>query len=229
MHKVIFKKYIPNLLTLANLFCGLLIIISASQRQFDDVIYWAAASLFFDFLDGTMARILNVTSQLGKELDSLADIVSFGAAPSAVLYFFWSTDSAWAYSSLIIALFAAYRLAKFNTSVQHTDFFIGLPTPAFAIICFILPKIQTNFMGLRYVLLEPFFMVAFSIIGGLLLIGNYKLFSLKLGSTNKALNQIRLVFLALCVVLIVWLHFFGIFLCLVAYLGLSLSSQKNIQ
>ena len=83
------KNNIPNFLTLANLFCGLIIIIHAAQLKFDEIIYWAIAALLFDFMDGTAARMLNVSSTMGKELDSLADIVSFGVAPALVLFYYW--------------------------------------------------------------------------------------------------------------------------------------------
>jgi len=86
------KRQIPNLLTLANLLCGTLIIISAFQLQFVSVAWLAVAALAFDFLDGTAARLLHVSSPIGKELDSFADMISFGAAPALVLYTYWENE-----------------------------------------------------------------------------------------------------------------------------------------
>ena len=86
------KNQIPNLLTLSNLICGLFMIISAFQLDFVSVIYFAVAGLLFDFLDGTAARALKSTSNIGKELDSMADMVSFGAAPALVLFNYWINE-----------------------------------------------------------------------------------------------------------------------------------------
>jgi CDP-diacylglycerol---serine O-phosphatidyltransferase len=225
------KKQIPNLLTLCNLFCGLNIIIAAAIQDFNCVIYWAATALLFDFLDGTAARILKVTSSLGKELDSLADAVSFGAAPALVLYYFWKSeqgDGVIHFSPLIIAVFAAYRLAKFNSTTQNNNYFTGLPTPALALACFAIPQIGDDFEWVSSIINHPLFIVIFSFLGGLLLVSNFKLFSLKIGSSHRTLNILRIILVISSVMLIVWLHFFGVFLCLLIYLGLSLTFQNKI-
>jgi len=206
------KAQIPNLLTLANLFCGLLIII--------------------------------VSSPMGKELDSMADMVSFGVAPALVLYNYWNNEminsfTGWIddkiyltdmlpYVPLLIAVFAGYRLAKFNVEEQNNDYFSGLPTPALALGCFALPLAAEQFRTANFLLTSPVFIITFSLLGGLLLISNVKLFSIKIGSNNKQLNFIRVVMIITCIVLIAWLHFFGAFLCLFVYLGFSLTSQKII-
>ena len=136
------KKQIPNLLTLGNLICGTLIIISAVQQQrFVDLAWLAVLALAFDFLDGTAARLLGVSSEIGKELDSMADMVSFGVAPALVLYSYWNNElnqgfdayqnvpeslSFLPYFALLLAAFAGYRLAKFNITEQSNDYFQGL-------------------------------------------------------------------------------------------------------
>lgn len=225
------KNNIPNFLTLANLFCGLIIIIHAAQLKFDEIIYWAIAALLFDFMDGTAARMLNVSSTMGKELDSLADIVSFGVAPALVLFYYWKNiyvEGFFLLAPLAIAVIAAYRLAKFNVTEQNTDYFKGLPTPALAFACFVLPQIHNEISWVHSIIKDPYFVILFSLIGGFFLISNFKFFSLKIGSKNQKFNVVRAVFLAICLLLIVWLHFFGAFLCLLLYIGLSLSIQNRI-
>lgn len=234
-------KQIPNALTLSNLICGILIIIAAFQLQFASVIWLAIAALLFDFLDGTAARLLKVNSSIGKELDSFADMVSFGVAPSMVLYNYWHNEliisadgnqELWIglliYSPLLIAAFSGYRLAKFNISEQSNDYFSGIPTPALALACFALPFASEQFEWSNILLTSPMFIVLFSLIGGLLLVSNLKLLSIKIGSKNRKLNYIRITMLVVCLMLIAWLHFLGAFLCLPVYLMFSLIFHKQI-
>lgn len=238
------KNQIPNMLTLANLFCGTLIIISAFQLQFMNVIWLAVFALLFDFLDGTVARLLGVSSPMGKEMDSMADMVSFGVAPALVLYNYWENeffngaghhltgkpylDDLLPFIPLFIAVFAGYRLAKFNISDQSNDYFSGLPTPALALGCFAIPLASEQFELANVWLTHPLFIMLFCVLGSVLLVSNVKLFSIKIGSKNKPLNIVRIAMLITCLVLIVWLHFFGAFLCLQVYLVFSLTSQKII-
>ena len=238
------KRQIPNLLTLANLLCGTLIIINAFQLQFVNVIWLAAAALIFDFLDGTAARLLKVSSPTGKELDSMADMVSFGVAPALVLYCYWENelfngagqsltglafiDDMLPFFPLLIAAFAGYRLAKFNIKEQSNDYFSGLPTPALALACFALPLAAEQYEWSNILFSYPTFIILFSLLGGILLVSNVKLFSLKIGSKNKPLNVLRVALLVVCVALILSFHFVGAFLCLIVYIVFSLSAQKII-
>jgi CDP-diacylglycerol--serine O-phosphatidyltransferase len=234
------KNQVPNLLTLANLICGLFIIISAFQLDFVGAIYFAIAALLFDFFDGTAARALKTTSAIGKELDSMADMISFGTAPAMVLYNYWyneliagfEPDTLWQeivpYFALCIAAGAGYRLAKFNISEQNNDYFKGLPTPAFAFACFMLPLAAEQFEYTNIVFNHPIFILLFVVAGCVLMASNIKLFSLKIGSKNKKLNQIRIALLAICILLIGSLSFFGAFLCLLVYILFSLTTQKHI-
>lgn len=234
------KNQIPNLLTLGNLLCGLLIIIASFQNQFSSVILLAALALTFDFLDGTAARALKVSNTMGKELDSLADMVSFGAAPSFVLYNYWKSEAENAellgdafqfdfyYVALLIAAFAAFRLAKFNSMEQSNEHFVGLPTPMLSIAAFSIPLAAEQSLLLNTWLNNPIFMVIFVLLTGYLMVSNIKLLSIKIGSKEKRLNVIRLLMIAVCLVLILWLKFFGVFLCLVVYLVFSLTSQKYL-
>lgn len=133
------KKYIPDCITLMNLLCGVLSCIAALQGSFFNAFIFIVASAIFDFFDGFAARMLGAYSDLGKELDSLCDNVSFGLAPSLMMYFWLRTscDSQCAiipYIALMPALFSALRLAKFNTDTRQSTDFIGLPVPGMAMV-----------------------------------------------------------------------------------------------
>jgi CDP-diacylglycerol--serine O-phosphatidyltransferase len=217
-------------------------IISAFQLQFVTVAWLAVAALAFDFLDGTAARLLGVSSPMGKELDSMADMVSFGVAPALVLYNYWENerfgktstfdipyiDDIIPFFPLVIAAFAGYRLAKFNISEQSNDYFQGLPTPALALACFALPLAAEQFELANIFLNYPLFIILFSLVGGILLVSKIKLFSLKIGSKNRPLNRLRIVLVVVCVGLVISLHFVGAFLCLMVYILFSLFAQKII-
>ncbi|MCR4860831.1 MAG: CDP-diacylglycerol--serine O-phosphatidyltransferase [Bacteroidales bacterium] len=133
------RKYIPDFITSMNLVCGLIGVIFAIRSRLDLAFYCMLAAAVFDFLDGFAARLLDAYSDLGKELDSLCDLVSFGLLPSLILcrlmqmYRFEESPLCWL--PLILTVFSAIRLAKFNTDPRQADGFIGLPTPAAAMIC----------------------------------------------------------------------------------------------
>lgn len=133
------KKYIPNTVTSMNLVCGVIGVVFAFKGRFDIAFPLMLLAAVFDFLDGFAARALDSYSDMGKELDSLCDLVSFGVLPSIMLYSltkacsFGEDWSCWI--PLLIAVFSALRLAKFNVDERQHDSFIGLPTPACAILC----------------------------------------------------------------------------------------------
>ena len=136
------KSHIPNILTLANLFCGILAIKVGFSEHYFLAAFFVVLGAFFDFLDGFAARLLKVQGELGKHLDSLADMVTFGVAPGVVMYSFLSSfieDSYIPYISFVIPLLSAVRLAKFNIDSNQSDKFIGLPTPANALFFVFIP------------------------------------------------------------------------------------------
>jgi CDP-diacylglycerol--serine O-phosphatidyltransferase len=177
-------KHIPNTITSANLFCGLAGVIFTFKGQFDIAFYLMLAAAVCDFCDGLAARLLNAYSDLGKELDSLADMVSFGALPALMahrLMISCGTNGVLCYVPLLIAVFSAIRLAKFNIDERQTESFIGLATPACAMIC-------GSFA--YYVSQDPtsvlygwascrFFIPAASIILSFLLVSEIPMFSMK--------------------------------------------------
>ncbi|MES2513690.1 MAG: CDP-alcohol phosphatidyltransferase family protein [Bacteroidota bacterium] len=155
------KKHIPNAITCCNLFCGCLAIIQAFEGNLVNAAYLVSLALIFDFFDGFAARMLRVASPIGKDLDSLADMVTFGVVPGLVMFQLHkfsllnyverlhgdempSYFIVLKYSAFIITIFSAVRLAKFNNDIRQTDSFIGVPTPAVAIfilsIAFVLSK-----------------------------------------------------------------------------------------
>ena len=133
------KHHIPNAITSMNLLCGVLGVIAALEGRFDWAFYLMLAGAVFDFCDGLAARALKVVSSTGKELDSLSDVVTFGVLPSVMLYELMRvctfSNSIWCYVPLLIAVFSAMRLAKFNLDERQHSSFLGLPTPASAMIC----------------------------------------------------------------------------------------------
>lgn len=136
-----FFTFIPNAFTLANLFFGILGIFHAFDRNWSSVLIMLSLSLLMDVLDGAAARILRVSSEIGKQLDSLADVVSFGVLPAITIFFLMREQceplslyqQLLPLGALILALATAYRLAKFNVDTRQTDYFYGLPSPAQAI------------------------------------------------------------------------------------------------
>lgn len=133
------RKYIPDFITSLNLLCGVIGVVFAFKGRFDYAFYAMLAGAVFDFCDGLAARALHAYSDLGKELDSLADVVSFGVLPSVMLLnlmkVFTFSDSFLCWTPLVIAVFSGIRLAKFNVDDRQHSSFLGLPTPACAMIC----------------------------------------------------------------------------------------------
>lgn len=149
------KKHIPNIITLLNLFCGCIAVIFAIQNKMDWVIFWVSLGIFFDFFDGFFARLLNVKSELGLQLDSLADMVTSGVTPGIAMFqmlsssnFVVHNDSLLStllpYFGFLITLSSAYRLANFNIDPRQTLGFIGLPTPANALFVISLSVITSH-------------------------------------------------------------------------------------
>ena len=136
------KKHIPNALTSANLLCGMIGIVYVLGGEINFGAYFIFLAALFDFLDGFVARMLKVSSDIGKQLDSLADLVTFGVLPSFILFkMVESNTEIWIlpFLVLIVAVFSAVRLAKFNIDERQSDRFIGVPTPANALLISTLP------------------------------------------------------------------------------------------
>ena len=199
-------KHIPNSITSMNLLCGALGVIYAFQGQLDIAFYLMLAGGACDFCDGFAARLLKAYSPMGKELDSLADLITFGFLPSIMLYKCMDIyhPGAWyCYLPLVIVIFSALRLAKFNIDERQSENFIGLATPACAMICGSFAVIAhydiNNIVGM---FTESTWMIpAGSAILSLLLVSNLPMFSMKFKKDAPAdLKWTRIAFLAVSVI-----------------------------
>lgn len=218
------KKHIPNAITCLNLFSGCIGLVYAFDNQLIAAGYFILISALFDFFDGMLARLLKAYSEIGKELDSLADMVSFGVLPSVIVYQLFRLASPeqtyLPFIAFLIAVFSALRLAKFNIDTRQTENFIGLPTPANALLILSLPHIVSEEAFSGYVL-NPSVLVVFSIVMSLLLVAELPLFSLKFKNLSFTGNQYRFILLGLSVILLIMLKFGAIPLIILSYLVLS--------
>lgn len=225
------KKHIPNTITCLNLFSGCIGLVYAFDNQLIIAGYFILISALFDFFDGMLARLLKAYSEIGKELDSLADMVSFGVLPSVIVYQLFrlaSPEQAYLpFAAFLIAVFSALRLAKFNIDTRQTENFIGLPTPANALLILSLPHIVNQEAFGSYVM-HPGVLLVFSIVMSLLLVAELPLFSLKFKNLSFRGNEFRFILLVLSVILLIILKFAAIPLIILSYLILSYI-QQNIQ
>ena len=199
-------KHIPNSITSMNLLCGALGVIYAFQGQLNIAFYLMLAGAVCDFCDGLAARLLKAYSPMGKELDSLADLITFGFLPSIMLYKCMDIyhPGAWyCYLPLVIVIFSALRLAKFNIDERQSENFIGLATPACAMICgsfaFIAHYDINNIVGM---FTESTWMIPVgAAVLSLLLVSNLPMFSMKFKKDAPAdLKWIRTAFIAVSVI-----------------------------
>ena len=223
------KKHIPNLLTSANLFSGCIGAIYAFQGDLKTVAYFVILSGIFDFLDGFAARLLNVKSDIGKELDSLADVISFGFVPGIIFYQLLKTESAASfvpYLGFIITIFSALRLAKFNLDTRQTEDFIGLNTPMNTFFVISLPYIIDD----NPMVSNPWFLCGLIATLSWLLISELRLFSMKLsGDLSWKANKYRYLFLIFSVISLIFGGFSGIPIILFLYLIFSQLHYSNLK
>ena len=224
------RSLIPNLLTLSNLACGLWSIISIFQEAYVEAVYFLIASLIFDFFDGFAARLLKVSSKLGLQLDSLADLVSFGLCPGYLMYHIIASSSNlngldWLpITALAIPVFSAWRLAVFNIDDRQSELFIGLPTPANAIMIFVIalfPIISDNEFLLIY-LTQPLFLAIIALISAIFLVAPIPLISLKFKNTNWTKNKGRYILLLSIALLLVILRLEALVFIIPLYLLISI-------
>lgn len=233
------KKHIPNLLTSLNVFSGCVASVMALNGEYFWVVFWVFLAAVFDFFDGFMARLLKAYSPLGKELDSLADMISFGLAPSLLLFHYLSTyavdftpisvvNQYFPYFAFLLAIFSALRLAKFNIDERQTSTFIGLPTPANALfwisVCYALGvKYETGSPLITSVLL--ILVVAFS----LLMISEVPMFSLKAKDMKWKGNELRYLLIATIIILFVFVQILAFAIGIALYALVSLLMYKKAQ
>jgi len=199
-------RHIPNTITSMNLLCGVLGVISTFKGNLDIAFYLMIAGAICDFCDGLAARLLNAYSPMGKELDSLADLITFGLLPSVMLYKcmdIYHPGEWFCYIPLIIAVFSALRLAKFNIDDRQSENFIGLATPACAMICGSFTIVaHMDIYNIAGAMTESTWMIpAASVILSLLLISEIPMFSMKFKKGSPAeIKWMRISFIAVSVV-----------------------------
>lgn len=241
------KNHIPNLLTLLNLFCGTIAVIFVINDDFYTASLLVLAGIFFDFLDGFVARLLSVQGELGKQLDSLADVVTSGVVPgiimlkllqnavnyNAVGYFgvekTSTVNTLLPYIGVLLTLGAAYRLAKFNIDTRQGDNFIGLPTPAMSLFVISLPLIAefanssliASFVNNKYLLIGVTLSLTY------LMNAELPLFSLKFKDYSFKNNMIKYVFLLASVLLSVVFKIVAVPLVIVLYVIMSVYEVKR--
>jgi CDP-diacylglycerol--serine O-phosphatidyltransferase len=224
------KRHLPNFITCLNLFSGCIGIVYAFKGELMIAGYAILFSAIFDFFDGMIARLLKSYSDIGKELDSLADMVSFGVLPSVIVYQLFlqspqvgNISPFLNMSAFLIAVFSALRLAKFNVDVRQAENFIGLPTPANALLIASLPMIlsQDNWFFSSYIL-NPFFLFIFSLGMSILLVTEIPLISLKFKSLNWNDNLFRYILVISALLLVLIFKFAAVPIIVFIYILLSL-------
>lgn len=215
----------------------------AVESRFQEAALFVALGIFFDFFDGLAARVFKVSSPLGVQLDSLADMVTSGLVPGIVLFNLLSqslseNDASWlitfqtpylAYVGFIVTLASAYRLAKFNIDERQTSAFIGLPTPANALLILSFPLIASyqpeNYLASAAT--SPLFLIAISVISAYLLNSNFHLFALKFKNFHFKENLHRYLLVAGAIVLLAVFKFAGIPYTILFYLLLSIGVEAK--
>ncbi|WP_339877697.1 CDP-diacylglycerol--serine O-phosphatidyltransferase [uncultured Algoriphagus sp.] len=219
-----FKSHIPNTITLLNLLSGVIGIIWVLNGNILSGAYFIILAAIFDFFDGFAARLLGVQGELGKQLDSLADLVTFGVLPGMILFQMTKVEAEieWLpYLTLIVPLLSAMRLAKFNLDTRQSDKFIGLPTPANALFVSTLPYFFTEWPSVGASLTSPFFLIGIAWVFAILLLVELPLIALKFKSYSLAGNKFRYALIAISLGLILAFGLAGIPIVILAYLGLS--------
>lgn len=228
-------RHIPNFVTCCNLLSGCIAAVMAFQAQYEAATLFIILGATFDFFDGMLARLFHVSGPLGKELDSLADDITFGLAPSVIVFslfkevqypaFMQPIEAYFPYTSFIIAAFSALRLGKFNIDPRQSSSFIGLPTPANALFW------GSLVVGGHSFLTSPSFNALYLFILVLLmsylLVAELPMFSLKFKNLSWKDNQTSYIFLLVCIPLLAVFHISGFAAIILWYILLSLLTKKK--
>ncbi len=230
-------RNIPNAITSCNLFSGCIASYMAFQGNYKSALLFIVLGAVFDFFDGMTARLLHVSSPIGKELDSLADDITFGLAPSAIVFslfkeinvpeFMLPISHLLPYTAFLISVFSALRLAKFNIDVRQTSSFIGMPTPANALFWGALALGIHDNMELYGEYFNALSILILVIVMSLLLVSELPMFSLKFKSLSWNSNKVSYIFLIICVPLLVFLKISGLSAIIIWYIILSIITCKK--
>lgn len=233
------QKHIPNFFTLMNIVSGFIAIVFAFQDDLLLAFYFIMAAAFFDFVDGGVARLLDAQSEVGKQLDSLCDVVSFGVAPGVILFSMMRQtlgvdfpleislikvgDLALLISVALVPAFSALRLAKFNVDTRQTSSFIGLPVPANALLISALGVVAMSSSELWHsdLLTNPYFLLALTLVQSYLLNSSLPMFALKFKNLKWKDNSLPFLFLGVSLFMIIFIGIGGIALSIIMYIVLS--------
>ena len=225
------SKHIPNLLTISNLICGCIALYFTFQGELVFTAYLIGLAAIFDFMDGAAARLLNISNPLGKELDSMADMVSFGLVPGSIVFHLLeeSTLSQYSFMALVIPIFSAYRLAKFNIDENQNEKFIGLPTPANCLVFVSIPLITTfnSESTIAYLFEIPEILLIITILMSLALVSRINMFSLKFKNLKFHDNKFRFFLITMSIFLFSWLEFSAIPIIILLYIMISIVKTTN--
>lgn len=231
----IIKNNIPNTVTCLNLFSGCIACVMAFEAQYDLALLFIILSAVFDFFDGLLARALDAHSIIGKDLDSLADNISFGVAPSLVVFsllkeMHYSAGIEFLapylpYAAFLISIFSALRLAKFNNDTRQTSSFIGLPVPANALFWASLVVGAHSWLISEFC--HPFYLLLLVCVFSGLLVSEIPMFSLKFKNLSWKDNKTSFVFLIVCIPLLVLLQISAFAAIIVWYILLSVFTEKS--
>ena len=221
-------KHIPNTITSLNLVCGCLSIIAALNGELTLASVFIGTAAVLDFFDGFVARALKAYSEIGKQLDSLADVVSFGVAPGMIVFTLsgqqlsMESFSVAAIIPFLIPVFSAIRLAKFNIDTRQSDSFIGVPTPANAMFIASIPfVIQHNSYGMSPVFEHPYFLMIFPFVSAYLLVAELPLLALKFKHFGWKGNEFRFILIFSSVLSIILFQYLGIVIAILLYVLIS--------
>ena len=230
-------KHIPNFITLLNLLSGCMAIIAIANGALTQASWWIILAAVLDLLDGFFARLLGATSEIGKQLDSLADVVSFGVAPGYILYtlinnaitiqYPGNDDLLYlAYAGFLIPVFAALRLARFNIDPEQGRDFTGLPTPASALMVLSIPiTVNCELVVIPWLndfLNNPWGLIGITILLSFLMVASIRMFSLKISSIYWKYNRARYILIISALILFFSIRFASIPFILLLYIILSL-------
>lgn len=248
------KRYIPNLITLLNVFCGCVATVFAVLNQLELAALFVFLGIIFDFFDGFAARILNVRSELGLQLDSLADMITSGLVPGIVMFQLlamsikggwnitegafgpymelfsnWNGNTILPFFGFLITMASAYRLAKFNIDENQASSFIGLPTPANALLILSLPLIlfHHSIDGLNDIILNQWFLIGMTILSAFLLNSKIELFALKFKNWSFKDNALRYIFIIVSLVLLVTMQYLAVPIIIAFYILSSILSKAS--
>lgn len=243
------QKHIPNFITLLNVFSGCVATVFAVMNKLEMAALFVALGIFFDFFDGLAARVLDVKSELGLQLDSLADVITSGLVPGVVMFQLLSMSQSGGWNlngvsflenngfslitllpffGFIITMASAYRLAKFNLDENQVSSFVGLPTPANAMLILSLPLVLFYHGNdtINEIILNQWFLVIVTLVSAFLLNSNIPLFALKFSNWSFKDNALRYIFLVISLVMIITMKFLAIPFIILFYILSSVAKEK---